>query len=385
MLSRLTLLIVFLTFSLGQLVAIQKTLIYGFYLYDVVLIIYVLLGIMHTLKTKELFLPKSSFLLFIFSFIMVFSIVRLIGRIPTNQLYLALGYVFRWFIYLSAGLICYNQLRQKALSKELLIKYIILSTALVSLFGFFQLAIFPDLTKFDVTLGWDPHKNRLVSTFLDPNFVGAYITLGVICLTFFKNLYRRNIYILLYFIHVIALILTSSRSTWLMFALFIVIYGMTINKKLIAASFVIFILIYFAVPRIQTRISGTTDPADSAYYRFISWQNTFAIIKENYLFGVGYNRLRFVQKDYALFAAGSLGGHAGSGSDSSVLTIFVTTGVFGAIIFLAGYLYGIKTSLLWRSIAIPLLVESSFVNSLLYPQILFVWIVMLFSYSFFDK
>ena len=122
-----------------------------------------------------------------------------------------------------------------------------------------------------------------------------------------------------FLIILISIILTFSRSSWAMFGTIILIYGIFKYRKLLFLAFLIAFLAYFAVPRIQTRISGATDPSDSAYFRFISWGHALEIAKDNLLLGVGYDTYRYYQKDYGFFEIGETGGHSGSGVDSSLL------------------------------------------------------------------
>ena len=147
----------------------------------------------------------------------------------------------------------------------------------------------------------------------------------------------------------------------------------------------IMFLAYFAVPRVQTRISGVTDPADSAHFRLISWSNTLDIASDNLFLGVGYNSFRYAQKEYGVFDPGTVGGHSGAGSDSSFLLVLATTGIIGLIVFTLAYFFPIASSisnltpyrLVLVASLVGLFIESQFVNSLFYPQIMFLWLIFL--------
>ena len=93
----------------------------------------------------------------------------------------------------------------------------------------------------------------------------------------------------------VCLFLTFSRSTWAMVAVMVFIYGVFKSRKILLLSLVLGFLAYFAVPRVQTRISGITDPADSAQFRLVSWKNTLEIAKDNLFLGVGVNSFRYAQ------------------------------------------------------------------------------------------
>jgi O-antigen ligase len=143
---------------------------------------------------------------------------------------------------------------------------------------------------------------------------------------------------------------------------------------------------YFAIPRIQTRVAGITDPADSAHFRLVSWSNTLSIIQDNLLLGVGFNTFRYAQKEYGLVDYSGYESHGASGSDSSLLFVLATTGIFGLMFFLGGFMQPLFKSknLLLKTLIVSLLLESFFINSLFYPQILIIWIVLLINYSTFD-
>ena len=175
----------------------------------------------------------------------------------------------------------------------------------------------------------------------------------------------------------LAIFLTFSRSSWAALAVIIFVFGVVKTKKLLFVALLLAFLAYFAVPRIQTRLAGITDPADSASFRLQSWRNTSEIISDNILHGVGYNAFRYAQKDYSFFEVGSMGGHAGAGADSSFLLVFATTGILGFLIFLAAYFYPINKSVLLTSAVLGMLVQSQFINLFFYPQIMFLWFVLL--------
>ena len=136
---------------------------------------------------------------------------------------------------------------------------------------------------------------------------------------------------------------------------------------------------YFAIPRIQTRVAGITDPADSAHFRLISWKNTSEISKDNLFLGVGYNAFKKAQVEYGFLTPDSQKEHSSTGSDSSLLLVLATTGVLGLFIFLIalGYPLVSSKSLFGVVMFIPLLLQSSFTNSLFFPQILFLLLLVI--------
>jgi O-antigen ligase len=164
-----------------------------------------------------------------------------------------------------------------------------------------------------------------------------------------------------------------------MFAVIVLIYGLLKNRLLLLTAILIAFLAYFAVPRIQTRLSGVTDPADSAAFRIISWNNALTIFKDNSLIGIGFNTYRYVQKDYEFIDDSPSSINSGAGADSSLLLVLATTGIIGTILFLTSFAFALKENKETVTLAVmgSLLVHSLFVNSVFYPQIMFVWVVVI--------
>lgn len=375
------------TLSFGQLASIYKSGESSIYLFDIFVIIFVVYGVVYFLIHRKFEIPKYFYLFFVFSTV---ALISLLAKFPfyNNSDFLISGmYLVRWLFYLLSAVIVYNMINQKIISEKSLIKILLLSGILISAVGFLQLIILPDFAVLDPLLGWDPHKNRLASTFFDPNFTGTYLSLclaiAIGCL--FKKNSSQKIKRLLYATITIitaAIFLTFSRSAWTMTSAIVFIYGFFKSKKLLLLALILGFLAYFAVPRVQTRISGITDPADSARFRLNSWKNALTISKDNLLLGTGFNTFRYVQKEYGLFETGSLGGNAGAGTDSSFLLILATTGIFGLIIFSAAYFWPVLESLKNKNLIVlssllGLLINTQFVNSIFYPQILFLWTTIL--------
>ena len=164
-----------------------------------------------------------------------------------------------------------------------------------------------------------------------------------------------------------------------MFSIIVFIYGVVKSPKLILFAGILAFLAYFAVPRIQTRIAGSTDPADSAYFRFISWRNAAEIFKDNAVAGVGFNSYRYAQLDYGFISRETLDSHSGAGSDSSLLLVLATTGVVGFTVFFAGLVQPFflfiksKEFTFYTATFLSLMMHALFVNSLFYSQIAILW------------
>ncbi len=374
----------FITLSLGQFSAIYKQGDASVYLFDICIFVFAVIGISQFLLSKKKFyIPKPYIFFGGFIGVAILSLIRVVPHYDFYELLVSAFYLFRFISYFCAGLVVYNMVLSKNISTKELLNLFIYSGIFIALCGFVQLKLLPDFETLDSSLGWDPHKNRLASTFFDPNFTGAYLVLVLTILFnrfFSKTVTKKDA--LWFFIIFVALFLTFSRSAWLMLAAVVLIYGLFKNKLLLVLALVVSFSAYYAVPRIQTRLSGITDPADSAKFRLISWQNTFSIIKDNPVIGVGFNTFRYVQKDYGFLDPDNFLIHSGAGSDSSLLFILATTGVTGFLFYCCGLLSSLgssKNKIFTLAILISILGGSQFINALFYPPILFYLLIAGFS------
>lgn len=377
-----------LLLSLGQLVSLSTSEGSGLYVFDAFILVFSLVGLYYSLNVKKsIKIPRYATPFIYFALVCFASLIFVIQQYAISELLTAFFYLVRFVCYLLAACLVYNLIKQEYVDKVFLV-----SGLLVSILGFIQLVILPDFEVLSPTLGWDPHKNRLAGAFFDPNFTGAYLVLIITVFMdrhFFKQKKLTLLEISAFFILLTALLLTFSRSAWLMFAFVILIYGMFKSRTLLLVAFIIAFSAYFAVPRIQTRISGVTDPADSASLRFISWGRTLEIAQDHLLTGTGFNAFRYVQRDYGFLDEDTFNIHSGAGSDSSLLFVLATTGIVGLCLFLFGFAFPVLdnvwtkgcASVFSGALVLSLLLNSQFINSLFYPQIMFFWMIYMFSCS----
>lgn len=380
---------VLIALTLNQFVALSKSSGLNIYIFDLLIALFVLVGIFTIILKKNHFYIPKYLVLFLIFFMWAFVCNILKSHQYGMEVNLvANSYLLRFLIYLLCGVVVFNMLLQKSISVDTLFKSIIASGVVLTILGYMQLLLLPDFSVLNPIYGWDPHKNRLASTFFDPNFLGAYLN---ICLLLFverylKDIKVKKILILVPLILLSGIILTFSRSSWLMSATIILVYGLLKNRWLLLIAVCIMFSAYFFVPRIQTRLVGITDPSDSAHFRVISWRNTYDIAKDNLGFGVGFNYFRYAQVDYGYIGYDNLGGNSGAGADSSLLFVLATTGVIGFVLFLCAFLLPLTSpNTLSMALILGILVQSQFINLIFYPQIMFLWIILfcISSYSFF--
>jgi O-antigen ligase len=301
-----------------------------------------------------------------------------------------LMYAVRWAEYSFLFLIATDLSLNKKTAWRLVMAMTWTGLALAIL-GFIQLKLFPDFT-FMVPRGWDPHVGRMLSTWFDPNFLGGYLAaLTTISFAIALSRGRRG-----YWwwaataIMALAVALTYSRSGYLALAAGLGIVALVKSRLMLWLGLLAVIAAVLFVPRIQERVIGIRTVDETAQMRLVSWSNALTVVGDHPVIGVGYNFYRYVQVQYGFLNKTSA--HSASGSDSSLLTVAVTTGLIGLAVYIWLYLAFLREAvLLAKSTAagkdwvayglgltaalVALLIHGQFVNGLLYPHIMqFIWI-----------
>ena len=378
-------LILVLLLSLGQFSALTRSIDGRLYVFDLFVILFAFAGLgFVALFLRKILVPRQLLFFLLFGFVAFVSLVHVFPVLGEDAQLAAAYYLVRFISYTLAALVIFNLYKAQLLDKRFMQNVIIASGVLIALLGFAQLAILPDFTTLDTSLGWDPHKNRLASTFFDPNFTGCYLFLCLV-LIFSRFGRLKSLDVAAMLVLLVALFLTFSRSSWGAGSVMMLVYGLFKYPRLLVVAALAVVLTYFAVPRFQTRLSGITDPSDSAYFRLISWQKGWELSKDNLLLGVGFNTLRYAQLERGYVSAQDFGGNSGGGVDSSFLFVLATTGALGLVFFSLAYFYplyfamanGGYNKLALSSVTFGLLLQSQFINALFYPQILFVWLMLL--------
>lgn len=229
-------------------------------------------------------------------------------------------YSIRLIFYIAYTVIAIKYLILQGVTLTRFIKTMVGSYLIVAIFGFIQLAIWPNamdfyrfLSKFGVyLLNPDPHVNRLISTYLDPNFLGSILLIPIgICVAFVFESKRKYKWIITLIVLLVADFLTVSRSGILGLVLFIVIFlglssihrgkskNIVINIKIFFSTLTIFLslpIIYSFInnSRIFERILGVaSDP--SALARISSWnrKNIFYLSNEMIAIFIGSIAMSF--------------------------------------------------------------------------------------------
>ncbi len=351
------------------------------YLSDILLVGLFLTWLFESLLIRRrLFLALSGWPLLAFNALALVTLISSWRYFSSAEVTVGFLYLLRWVAYSSLYFVGVDLVKKNVPVAAVVVKTLIFSGIILAVAGFIQLLVLPDFRYFAVEYGWDPHRGRLLSTFFDPNFAAAYLVV-IVTLVMARTIQGRLKALALAILVVIitALLLTFSRSGWLMLGTVILVFGVLRARSLLVIAVVVAFAAYLFVPRVQTRLSGVTDPADSAHFRLLSWQKTLQIANDYPLTGVGFNNFRYAQASYGFFDyAAPTGGHAGAGSDSSWLLVLATTGYLGFFLFVLTYLkLAIKgwqrrrtvEGLALLAIIAGLAVEANFINSLFYTPI----------------
>lgn len=237
-------------------------------------------------------------------------------------------------------------------------RFLILALLANLLFGFIQYIFWPDFTYFK-SLGWDDHLNRLISTYFDPTFTGIIYVFAVIYF-FSKSKFLTAVFF-------IGLLLTYSRSSFL--ALYVSgLYYFFFQKKIV--HFLMFTLILIFSISLLPRRGGEGNQLErtsSIRAKIINYREGLGLIKQH-PWGIGYNFIPYYKQAFP-------GAHDSGGFDSSLLNILITTGILGSIFFVSGFYHFFRQqALIKRSMIIALVIHSLFANSLFYPP---VWLLLI--------
>lgn len=350
----------------------------GITLLDITVILFCLVGLV---KSKLRFKKPDGPIKYGFIFLLV-ALVSLnltpLNNLNSDRFFSSALYLIRLSFYFLFGYLIWMDIfpNIKSKYKELLI----LSGFGIALAGFLQILIFPDLS-FLTSERWDPHYYRLVSTFLDPNFTGAFLVLTLLLIMTLK---KNRISTLLITVAFTALALTFSRSSYLMFFIsFLTLSYFKKNFRLLRATIICSLVLFasFFVYNTLVSVPRGVDRGESAISRVDTWQQGFELFKTYPILGVGFNTYRYALEDQSLADQGFLQNRGATTNDSSLLFVLSTTGIIGFIFYLLflGKTFKSGDHIL-KSALLGLLIHSLFANSLFYPFIL-IWVIIYLSSS----
>ncbi len=354
-------------------------------------------------------LPKTHLGLSIYLFIgaLTLSLFLAIPTLPTSEFATSLFYLIRQAAYLLFFFPIFEAFTKYDKSK--FIKHIFIASIILCILGILQFIYVPDFTFMAKAEGWDPHIGRLLSTWYDPNFIAGFFAFII---SLFSSLYidsKEKLKHLGYPLGIILLtscfILTYSRSGIVALAVSILIIAILRARSLLIIGLIGLFLGITISDRFSERFYGMIDSAIAtitgsldhdvdltSQERIASYEQVGIIISDHYLFGIGFNNIKYYKLSKGLVADPNK--HSASGSDSSLLNIFMTSGIFGLcfffyflysasrmslILFLQSKKYSMAKGFglgMFASL-IALFFHSFFVNSLLYPLFLLILMPLL--------
>lgn len=380
-----------ITFPIAEVGRIQFANGVAISLNDILLGILIAVWVIYLLRRKKkiqkgvLFKP-----LVVFSAVALICLILNFSNLGLSKFLISGLYLVRFVCYASLYFV-FKEFDAKFKQKVSLM--LLFAGLLVVFLGFVQYFFYPSLRNL-YYLGWDEHLYRLFSSFLDPNFVGAFLAMFFLfSLSFIPRILNKKPS--LKFLPTIgvsvlilgALYLTYSRSALIMLVVGLVAYlSLTNKKRLIAISVIGLILLVFLVPKsFQTEGTNFLRIASSDA-RINAAGEAVKIFSKNPLYGVGFDAYRYAQHQQGLGGQYWQTSHGGAGTDNSFLFVLATTGVIGLLAFLYllskifvlafSNLKKSKFAVILLSSLLGLIVNSFFLNSLFYVFILeWVWIL----------
>lgn len=328
------------------------------------------------------------------SFLVGLSTLVQVHSFDLKSIIISFSYLLRFAAYAVLYFMTRDFIDESSKNKDFLTNIMFYTSILVSIGGFIQLIVMPDFTLYAVYYGWDPHVDRLLGTFFDPNFIGTYLAF-IMALGFglFPSCSRKQkiLIVIAVLFCAVALLLTFSRTGYLAFLFAFVIIGLLRSPKILIVGMTIIIFALLSSPRAVQRITDGLSVDETGLKRIYSWDKGIRLVANFPILGVGYNNLSPVQDFYALVDEFDVNNRAGL--ENSFLTMLVTTGVLGGLAYIWLWGASIKRSLqLWFQKKLPykvrteglaigtallsLVISSLFINSLLYPFLLVhIWII----------
>ena len=359
---------------------------------DLVVALVLLAGGVMVLRNRRLLLDRPALVALLFAAIGGISTVLAVSRfgLSLTEFTVSIAYLGRWLFYFGLYVVVINFARPA----DVLPLWRTLELALLVFagFGILQSALFPNFANMIHPGQWDIQGRRLVSTWMDPNFAGAFIAIGLL-IQIGKVSFGVRVPLWKPLLLFVALVLTLSRSAILggMVGGLAMIAVRGVPKRVVRLLFFTFLLFLPFLPLIVQFAAGygKFDPGGSAAVRLITWARAITIFVAHPVLGVGFNTYGFVQENFGWMPV-----HGSDFSlDGGLLFIAVMTGIIGVTIYsgMIGLVMlrcrrvvrdslfgsdqrGLALGTLGATVA--LVVQSIFLNSLLHAFLLqVIWIL----------
>jgi len=368
-------------FGLGQMgrVFIPAQPIY-FYLYEIPFVISLFLLII-----RYKFAPfdknnKISTLTILFLGWLVISFIFPFAKYSLLENGIAFLYLLRLTSYLLFFIYFTHHFKEKNKQKILQVPILIFSIWII-FSSFVQYFLYPNIGNI-AYLGWDPHLMRVVGVFLEPPLS---VTIYFLIFIYFASLWfsqKKWYQAVLSVAGVILLLLTYSRGGLIGFGPVLILLSLKTKKILIGILLIVSLLILiFSLSNSKVE-SLNLLRTTSISSRIEDYQEGFDIWQKSPISGIGYNRIRFEKSKFVdmVFLEDYNPSHGITSFHSSFLTILVSTGVLGLLVYLTILFQIARKNFYWMSIVLFLSIVSIFDNVLLHPFTLFLFPLFLVSY-----
>lgn len=302
---------------------------------------------------KEFWRRYFSVLVFV-SFIFCFSLI--IGLIKFGPDWISIFYNIRQQVILFVSLVGgYSLYKYYGEDYHLALSFFLRIYVFVGILALIIFILFPNsedlwavLDQHGIVIHGDPHRNRMLGTYFDPNYFSVIITLpAIFAFTMYAD-QRKFIYGVLFLFFCSMIVLSESRSgaatgamvlmMWFIELLLRLLSGRTVSVKNIRmlgvlATLGIFLAIVLAssVGSLSKRIADTGSDDESSMNRLRSLQIGHEMFMTQPLLGYGYN--------FAVWEL--LEKKKNTGLDSSVQMILIDFGVLLSSIIGATFVYWI--------------------------------------------
>lgn len=345
---------------------------------------------------------------YLYKFVLIFSLtgalsVTLALRLyPWHEVLTGALYVLRWIIFSTLYPAVYAVSHKNKHARNLLAAGLFTAGVSLAIVGLAQYILYPNLRNL-IYLGWDPHEFRVFGTFLDSGYIGLILSVtimlgwvGLSLRTDIKAISQRMYRGALFSgisISAAALALTYSRSSYLALLAGSIAYSYYLKSvKPVLIVLVVIALCLVMLPRPSPTAEATDlSRIASVHARAINYQNTLSIIRDHPIIGVGFNMLRYENRNRSIVPYSEWDtSNAAAGADNSVLFVLATSGLAG---FLAISILGYKLLKALHPIALhprkqqyaviflastaAIVTHSMFNNSLFYPWVMvWFWILL---------
>ncbi|MBM3205385.1 O-antigen ligase family protein [Candidatus Shapirobacteria bacterium] len=344
------------------------------YLTDVVLFLFVVgWGIWRLFFHKKKYsLPPLAKPIFLFAIIGGVSLMVSAPLFAGREVLVGFLYLCRWLAYAGLYFALWDLKGKWSWLRRDWSCFLMIVGSMIGGFALLQYLFWPNLKALEV-LQYDPHFYRAAGTFIDPGFTGLILVLTLILVTFriWSEKKQKRWFMILWLFLFVILALTYSRASWLVFFLSMTLLAFSKRSwRFLVLIIGLLAFTWLVIPQ----PAGEGGKLIRTYTIQARWENSqqaITIIKQRPFLGVGFNTLRYYQKQKGFLAEENWQlNQAGAGIDNSWLFVLATSGLLGFLAYLWLWGKALKISqgnFLVLASLMTFMVHAFFINSLFYP------------------